>query len=76
MEDAAHMEHTRQERGNFSPEYSFVSGYDRSCSGWINCIDASRTEIATFVRFPWDYPGSEPIPFDAAKRFQAAPASN
>jgi len=32
-----------------------------------------HTEIATVARFPWDYPGSEPVPFDAAKRFQARP---
>jgi SEC-C motif len=31
------------------------------------------TEIETVVRFPWDYPGSEPVPFDAGKRFQPAP---
>ena len=31
------------------------------------------TKIASVVRFPWDYPGSEPVPFDAAKRFQARP---
>jgi hypothetical protein len=35
-----------------------------------------RTEIATVVRFPWDYPGTEPVPFDAAKRFHAAPGKH
>jgi hypothetical protein len=27
-------------------------------------------EIATAVRFPWDYPGHEPVAYDAALRFQ------
>lgn len=28
-------------------------------------------EIATVVRFPWDYPGHEPVAYDAALRFQS-----
>ncbi len=31
------------------------------------------TEIATLVRFPWDYPGSEPVAYDAQRRFQPLP---
>lgn len=30
-------------------------------------------EIATAVRFPWDYPGHEPVAYDAASRFQPKP---
>jgi hypothetical protein len=30
-------------------------------------------EIATVVRFPWYYPGHEPIAYDAALRFQPKP---
>jgi SEC-C motif-containing protein len=31
------------------------------------------TEIATAVRFPWDYPGHEPVAYDAALRFKPKP---
>lgn len=30
-------------------------------------------EITTVVRFPWDYPGREPVAYDAALRFQPKP---
>jgi hypothetical protein len=34
------------------------------------------TRIATFVTFPWDYPGSEPAAHDADKRFQPWPGKS
>jgi hypothetical protein len=34
------------------------------------------TEIFTVVRFPWDYPGHEPVAYDAAKRFLAKAGSD
>ncbi len=34
------------------------------------------TQIATVVRFPWDYPGSEPDAYDADKRFQPWPGKS
>lgn len=31
------------------------------------------TEIATQIKFPWDYPQSEPIAYDSKRRFQPLP---